>query len=108
MVRTLVLYGHPTDPAAFDRYYADVHAPLAAKIPGLRSFQVSRGPLTAPEGDAPYHLVAQLDFDDQDAAVAGMSSPEGAAAVADVANFATGPVTILSYEVDAVALPAAA
>ena len=33
-----VLYGHPTDPAAFDAHYASTHVPLVEKIPGLESF----------------------------------------------------------------------
>ena len=33
-----VVYGRPEDPAAFDEHYANVHAPLAAKIPGLESY----------------------------------------------------------------------
>jgi uncharacterized protein (TIGR02118 family) len=41
MVKTVVLYGHPTDPAAFEEYYANTHVPIAAKMPkvgaGLRS-----------------------------------------------------------------------
>ena len=40
----LVLYGTPTDPTAFDARYAR-HVPLAQKVPGLRSFEVSRGPI---------------------------------------------------------------
>jgi uncharacterized protein (TIGR02118 family) len=102
MVRTLVLYGHPTDPAAFDRHYEEVHTGLAAKIPGLRAFEVSRAPVSSPAGESPYHLVAQLDYDDQAAMEAGMGSAEGQAAVADLANFATGPVTIVSFEVQSV------
>ena len=32
MTRLTVLYGHPDNPAEFDRYYQDVHIPLAKKI----------------------------------------------------------------------------
>jgi uncharacterized protein (TIGR02118 family) len=41
--RVLALYGHPTDPSAFDDYYVSTHAPLAKKLPGLRSYTVSTG-----------------------------------------------------------------
>ena len=37
-----VLYHQPDDRAAFDRYYEETHIPLATKIPGLRSYTVSR------------------------------------------------------------------
>jgi uncharacterized protein (TIGR02118 family) len=33
MVKLVIAYGAPEDPAAFDRYYAETHAPLAEKIP---------------------------------------------------------------------------
>ena len=89
-----VLYHQPDDPAAFDRYYDETHVPLATKIPGVRSCTVSRP--GADENGAPaYHLVATLVFDSQEEMAGGMASEEGQAAVADLANFATGGVTIL-------------
>ena len=30
-----VLYGHPTNPAAFEKYYGEKHLPLAANITGF-------------------------------------------------------------------------
>lgn len=36
-----VLYNHPENPEAFDRHYREVHAPLAAKAPGLKSYTMS-------------------------------------------------------------------
>ena len=36
MAKVFALYKTPADPAAFDRYYRDVHLPIAKKIPGLR------------------------------------------------------------------------
>jgi uncharacterized protein (TIGR02118 family) len=38
-----VLYRPPTDPIAFNEYYDKTHTLLVVKIPGLRSFVVSRG-----------------------------------------------------------------
>ena len=34
MAKLIVVYRIPRDPAEFDRYYAQVHTPLAKKIPG--------------------------------------------------------------------------
>src|SRR5690349_18321598 len=62
MAQVLVLYHTPADSAAFDRYYRDTHIPIAKKIPGLRSYLISHGPVQALAGSAPY-LVAILDFD---------------------------------------------
>src|SRR3982074_1704814 len=38
-IKLTVLYGHPTDPAAFERYYAGTHMPLVRKIQGVRTEQ---------------------------------------------------------------------
>jgi uncharacterized protein (TIGR02118 family) len=53
---------------------------------------------------APYHRVASLYFDDQRAAQRALGSPEGQAVTADIANFASGGVTIVADE-EQVAIP---
>ena len=35
MAKLIVVYRIPRDPAEFDRYYAQVHTPLAKKNPGV-------------------------------------------------------------------------
>ena len=100
MVKAVVLYGPPEDPAAFERYYADTHAGLAKAIPGLQRFEAARGVAT-PDGSAvPYQRIAELTFDDLDALQAGLGTEEGQAAVNDIPNFATGGVTIFFAEID--------
>lgn len=37
MAKLLVLYGHPNDPAAFDKSYQEIHIPLAKRMQGLKS-----------------------------------------------------------------------
>ena len=98
MAKLLVMYSKPADAAAFDAYYFDKHVPLAKTIPGLRRYDVSRGPVGTPGGPAPYHLIATLTFDDTAAIQAAFASPEGVAAAADVAAFATGGVDMLIFE----------
>lgn len=97
MAQILVLYNAPADPAAFDRYYRETHIPLARKIPGLRSYVISNGPVQASAGSAPY-LVAILSFDSISAVQAALASPEGQAAAADLPNFASGGATLLLYD----------
>jgi uncharacterized protein (TIGR02118 family) len=88
-----VCYGHPADPAAFDAYYTSTHVPLAEKIPGLASFTY-RHCESLDGSQPPHHLLAELSFPSREALDAGLTSPEGGAAAADVANFATGGVTM--------------
>jgi uncharacterized protein (TIGR02118 family) len=76
MVRFLVLYQRPTDVTAFDRHYYDVHVPLAKKLPGLRSYTVSRNP-SAVRGREPFYLVAELDWDDMASLQRDFASPLG-------------------------------
>jgi uncharacterized protein (TIGR02118 family) len=94
MARLMVLYKTPKDAAAFDRYYFDKHVPLAKKMPGLRKCEVSTGPVMTPAGPSPVHLIATLHFDDLVAIQKAFASPEGQAAAADVATFATGGAEI--------------
>jgi uncharacterized protein (TIGR02118 family) len=98
MAKLVVLYNPPADPAAFDEYYEARHVPIAKLVPGLRDVHVSTGPVMTPAGPAPYHRVAMLGFDSVSALQAGFSSTQGQAAVADLANFASGGATMLIFE----------
>jgi uncharacterized protein (TIGR02118 family) len=99
MTRVLVLYSQPADSAAFDRYYFETHVPIAWKLPGLRAYTVSaQKPMLVAGEQAPY-LVAELDFDNAADFQAAMSSPEGQATVADLANFAQAGATVLTFEI---------
>jgi uncharacterized protein (TIGR02118 family) len=101
MAQLVVMYKTPRDAAAFDKHYAEKHIPIAKKIPGLRKYEVSKGPVATPAGPAPYHLVATLTFDNLGALQSALGSPEGQAAAADVANFATGGAEMLFFDTKA-------
>jgi uncharacterized protein (TIGR02118 family) len=98
MAQLVVLYKTPTDKAAFDKYYSATHAPLAKKIPGLRKYEISRGPVSTPAGPSNIHLVALLQFDDLAALQSGLASAAGQAAAGDLANFATGGVDLYMFD----------
>ena len=99
MHRLVVSYGQPTDAGEFDRHYREVHVGLAQAIPGLRRFTMGHPAAMDPGAPAPY-LVAELDFDSAEALGTGMNSPAGRAAGADVATFASGGATMVSYDVE--------
>jgi uncharacterized protein (TIGR02118 family) len=100
MVKMVVLYGPPADPAAFEDYYANTHLPLAAKMRGVQKFEASRVVGTPDGGEPPYYRMAELWFDSQEDLQATISSPEGQETVADIPNFATGGATVLVGQVD--------
>jgi uncharacterized protein (TIGR02118 family) len=98
MAHVVVTYKTPKDPAAFDRYYAETHIGIAKKLPGLRKYEVSQGPVGTPAGPSGAHLIAVLTFDDMAAVQAALASPEGQAAAGDVAKFASGGADIMFYD----------
>ena len=99
MIKLTILYGHPTDPVAFERYYAETHLPIAAKVEGLTRAEFSKV-IGTPGGSAPaFYRIAELWFDSLADLQAVMATPAAQAAVADIANFATGGVTTLISEV---------
>src|ERR1700710_1156860 len=90
MAEVVVNYKTPKDTAAFDKYYAETHIPLAKKLPGLRKYTVTKGPVATPGGPSPLHLFGTRSFDSVAASGAAFASPEGKATAADVPKFATG------------------
>ena len=98
MAQLVVMYQTPTDVVAFDKHYSEKHIPLVEAIPGVRKYEISRGPVVTPAGPSVYHLVAIVHFDDLAAIQKALRSAEGQAAVADVQNFATGGVDIFMFD----------
>jgi uncharacterized protein (TIGR02118 family) len=98
VAKIVALYKKPADAAAFDAYYFATHVPKAKKVPGLKRYEVSAGPVGTPQGASPYHLAAILSFDSVDAVQRGLSSPEGQATAADLANFAQAGVDLLIFD----------
>jgi uncharacterized protein (TIGR02118 family) len=98
MARLLVMYRTPKDPVAFDKYYFEVHVPIAKKIPGLKKYEVSEGRVATPMGQSDFHLIAILHFDDAAGIRSAFASAEGQAAAADVPTFATGGADMLLFD----------
>jgi uncharacterized protein (TIGR02118 family) len=77
--------------AEFDRYWAQVHGPLAATIPTIRRYvQAHLSPGTRDAGAAPYDGLAITWFDDVAAMRAGAATAAYATTRADEANFLAG------------------
>ena len=87
-IKLVVLYTQPTDPDSFEKHYADVHAPLALKVPGLQRFESARIVAAADGGEQTFFRIAELHFADQGALEAGLGSPEGQATAADYQQIA--------------------
>lgn len=83
MARMLVIYKTPKDIEAFEKHYWDVHIPLAKGLPGLRKYEVSRGPIAVVSGDKNTYLIATLYFDSMDAIKQAFASECGQACAKD-------------------------
>ena len=83
MARMIMIFAKPKDVAAFDKHYFETHVPLAKKLPGLRKYEVSEGPIATRTGASDFHLVSTLHFDSLDAIKEAFASPIGQACAAD-------------------------
>lgn len=90
MCRLTVLYGHPPDAEAFDRYYQDVHIPIARRMKGLKGWTIGKCQSAIAGQPAPYYMIVGLYADTRAELEAVLASPEGQATIADVPKFATG------------------
>jgi uncharacterized protein (TIGR02118 family) len=88
MYKLFAVWTHPQpeDVEEFERHYAEVHAPLAAAIPGLQRLVLTRTADSLGAEPSPFHRIAELWFADEAALAAGEASPEGQAAIADAAE----------------------
>jgi uncharacterized protein (TIGR02118 family) len=98
MAELVVMYKTPKDTSAFDKHYFEKHVPIAKKLPGLRKYSVSQGPVATPAGPSGFHLIATLTFDNLAAIQAAFASAEGRAAAADVQTFATGRADMILFD----------
>jgi uncharacterized protein (TIGR02118 family) len=104
MHRLTVLYGHPADPDAFDRYYRETHLPLARRMPGLKGWTIGKCESAVPGEKPPYYMIVSLYADTRAVLDAILASPEGQAAIADVPRFATGGFSFM-FDEEEVLLP---
>ncbi len=75
------------DSESFRKYWREIHAQIARKIPGLRKY-IQHHALPSPDGSPPaYDGIAEIWWDDQEAMEKAFASPEGQAVFADLENF---------------------
>lgn len=100
-----VIYNHPKDTAAFEKYYRDVHLPLVTA--NQQEIGFTRADLTRFTGaldgaKSPFYRQAELYFPSMDAAKKGMETPGFKKVADDLGNFASGGLTgLLATETSA-------
>lgn len=100
MQKVTVLYGHPSSPESFETYYSETHLPLAAKTQGISKLELTKFVANPDESAPAYYRMAELYFTGPGEMQQALSSPEGKAMAADLANFASGGVTIIMGAVE--------
>ena len=101
MTKVTVLYGHPTSPEEFERYYTGTHLPIAAKMKGVARIELTKFVSGPDGGQAAFYRMAELYFATPAQMQETLGSLEGQATVADLPKFATGGVTIVIGSVEA-------
>lgn len=99
MYKLLVLYPYPDDPQAFLDYYRQHHLPLVKQLPGLLASRFGQ-PQAFGAKPAPYFLIFEAEFADEQTLAAALSSPQGKAVGADVANYSPKGATMLRLLVE--------
>jgi uncharacterized protein (TIGR02118 family) len=100
-IKFMVLYGHPPNPAEFEKYYLGVHMPLVAAMKGARKMEAAKC-LPQADGSPPaFYRVFEAWFDSPEHMAAVFGTPEGVKVRGDVPNFTAGTsVTRLVCKLD--------
>ena len=99
-IKFTVLFGQPTDAAAFERHYLSVHLPLLRAVAGIRRIELAR-PLPQEKGVLPsHHRITELWFDSLEQMTAVTHSADWRQVLDDVPKFASGGVTVLVSQLD--------
>jgi len=98
MAKLIALYKHPENKEEFDNHYFNVHAPITAKIPGLREMKVTKMTGSPMGGEGKYYLMCEMYYDSLEELQAGLRSPEGKASGKDLMGFARDLVTLMIGE----------
>ena len=100
MVKLIVAYRHPTDVGDFERRYQDEHVAMARRILHMSRIEFGKVAGMMDGSKAPYHRIAELYFESQEAMGQGASSAEGQAAIKHAAEIASGGLDAMVVEVE--------
>jgi uncharacterized protein (TIGR02118 family) len=79
----VVIYRTPKDPKAFENHYFNVRVPLAKRLPGLKKYETSKGPILGMAGAVDPYFIATLHFESLNAIKSAFATELGQACTAD-------------------------
>lgn len=92
----LTLYAAPKDPVAFDSHYFSVHEQLVKQLPGITSYRVSKGAISAlGMKQSPYHLISIVGFSSMASLQAAFTSAIGQKLSKDMGTFAEAGMSVM-------------
>ena len=97
MTKLIALYKRPSNVEEFDKHYTEVHTPLVKQYPGLRKLEITKV-TGAPIGEAKFHLMCEMSFENKDTMDAALASKEGKAVARDLMSFAADIVIVFIGE----------
>ena len=100
MARMVVIYKKPDDVEAFERHYYGIHLPMAKRLPGIRKYEVSQGPVLSFGGVSDAWLVGTLHFDSLAAIRDAFASEVGRECAADRRLYAPDPTKFQMFSFD--------
>jgi uncharacterized protein (TIGR02118 family) len=95
MYKVTVLFHHPADNEAFDKYFKEYHLPLAKRINNLSRIEITKFHSSADGGQPLYYKMAELFFGSKAEMEETMGSPEGQTLINDLHNLTTKGVEII-------------
>src|SRR5262245_21936903 len=71
-----VLYGQPTSPEEFEKYYLGTHVPMVSAVKGVQRMELGKI-LPRPDGSAPpFYRITEFWFDSAEQMASVTSTPE--------------------------------
>jgi len=99
-VKLVVIYPRPKDIQAFETVYHRDHVPMAvAKLAGKTKLVATRV-LGSPNGEPPFHRIAEIHFPSMEALEACATSEGGKQTIANAVSISSGgaPVFLIAEE----------
>jgi len=85
MAKMIVMYDQPKNKEGFEKYYNEVHIPLAEKVPNLKSAGVHHV-LQTMNSDQQLYLIAELEFETPEILAKSLATPEAQEVQGDLRN----------------------
>ena len=100
MYKVVVLYEHPVDAEAFEKYFIKHHLPLAQQMPGVSRIELTKFDSSAYGGKPEFYRMSELFFLSRQVMEETMGCPEGQAVINDLHNLTSTGVRIILGSVE--------